>query len=73
MTNPRRQPKSKGRGRKPLQRCPRTGKRRFRDHDEAVREMERLNRKTEHPKGTPIARVYDCAMCQGWHLTSEQR
>ena len=49
--------------------CP-SGKRRFRDHESARRvltEMRRASRRQVVP-----ARIYECPLCQGWHLTSKE-
>lgn len=45
------------------------GKRRFRDHTEAVRELRRII--TVSRRETVPARTYHCHLCKGWHLTSQ--
>lgn len=45
------------------------GKRRFRDHAEAVRELGRI--RTQSIRPTIPARAYACSYCNGWHLTSQ--
>jgi hypothetical protein len=53
-------------------RCPATGKRRYRDHKEAVRAVQGARRSREEGNHRAMAvRAYRCWTCQGWHLTSQ--
>lgn len=49
-------------------RCP-TGKRRYRDHEEAVRGLRNVRSKDKRER-TPV-RTYECPKCRGFHLTSQ--
>lgn len=49
--------------------CPKTGKVRYPDHQAAVIAL-RKARKFEGSEKL-ASRVYQCAMCRGWHLTSK--
>lgn len=42
------------------------GKRRYRDHDEAVRLRQRRETEAGH-----ALRIYDCPFCNGFHLTKQ--
>ncbi len=44
------------------------GKRRFRDHDEAMQALRHITRHSDRNR-LPV-RAYECGKCQGWHLTS---
>ena len=48
--------------------CP-CGKRRFRDHQEAVHALHLIANRDIAGTRYPI-RSYDCPSCAGWHLTS---
>jgi hypothetical protein len=56
--------------------CSVSGKRRFRDHREAMKALHRADwtRKTAAEDGVPCRRrerrSYQCEQCKGWHLTS---
>lgn len=58
-------------------RCVPTGKRRFRDHDEAVAALHSAcnSRTAAAHCGTTTrrreTRAYQCGACNGWHLTSQ--
>lgn len=66
----RQQPKNP-RGRKKERRTVRTcGKRRFRDHSEAVSALQRID--AREGELAPV-RAYECDRCHGWHLTSQAR
>lgn len=45
------------------------GKRRFRDHDEAVRGLHHATTNAPPRKKVP-KRAYYCEVCAGWHLTA---
>lgn len=51
-----------------LKRCP-SGKRRYRDHEEAFRALRKIKARNTREK-TPV-RTYDCNLCAGYHLTSQ--
>lgn len=44
------------------------GKRRFRDHDEAIRSLHRVT--TKSPRVKQPKRAYFCEDCRGYHLTA---
>lgn len=73
---PRREPQATNRP-YAKDRCPVSGKRRFRDHREAVRALHRVanHRKTAREHGQESrrreVRCYRCKECRGWHLTSK--
>lgn len=51
--------------------CPRTGKRRYRDHAEAVRGLHAATAaRSMGCDQRRETRVYECLACRGWHLTS---
>jgi hypothetical protein len=56
--------------------CRLSGKRRFRDHLEAMKAIRRADctRKAAAEDGVPCRRrerrCYECEQCKGWHLTS---
>lgn len=60
-----------------LQRCVASGKRRFRDHREAVVALQRAasQRRLAELEGVDThrreVRTYECVVCRGWHLTSQ--
>ena len=60
-----------------LQRCGASGKRRFRDHREAITALQRAanQRLRAELEGFLTqrheVRTYECNACQGWHLTSQ--
>lgn len=45
-----------------------SGKRRYRDHQEAVRALRRI--KARSTRDRVPARAYACTVCQGYHLTA---
>lgn len=47
------------------------GKRRYRDHAEAIAAL-RLVR-SDSVRGRVPVRTYECGKCGGWHLTSQER
>lgn len=52
--------------------CLRTGKRRFRDHEEAVRGLHStVAARVRGDERRRECRVYECSACHGWHLTSQ--
>lgn len=52
--------------------CEATGKRRFRDHREAVRVLHTaVNARSRGEDERRERRCYDCKECNGWHLTSQ--
>ena len=53
-----------------MKNCPRTGKRRFHDHAEAIKALKLTKSKTE--RATVPLRVYECPLCKGWHFTSQE-
>lgn len=59
--------------------CKVTGKRRFRDHREAVKALRGAVTKRHFAEidGVPThrreRRTYECSACSGWHLTSWER
>lgn len=50
-------------------RC-RCGKRRFRDHLQAVRALHAISNRATPGDHIPV-RSYACPICAGWHLTSQ--
>lgn len=46
------------------------GKRRFRDHAEAIRSLRTIRTKGA-PRNRMPSRAYYCDHCKGWHLTSQ--
>lgn len=44
------------------------GKVRYRDHDQAIRAIHRLQSRSSREK--QVKRAYWCDGCNGWHLTS---
>lgn len=46
----------------------RTGKARYPDHQAALGALRRIQRRNTR-EVVPV-RIYDCALCRGWHLTS---
>lgn len=46
------------------------GKRRFRDHLQAVRALHNISNRATPGDHIPV-RSYACPMCSGWHLTSQ--
>lgn len=62
-----------------LHRCRRGGKRRFRDHHEAVRALHQAGnaRRRAFDEGQDSTRretrVYSCDACHGWHMTSQHK
>lgn len=53
-------------------RCPATGKRRYRDHKEAVRAVQGAKRSREEGnRRAQAVRAYRCLSCSGWHMTSQ--
>jgi hypothetical protein len=61
--------RSRGLGRRNA--CP-SGKRRWHDHAEAAEAVSRMKARAERD-GRPYreGRVYQCPMCQGWHVSSQ--
>lgn len=61
-----------------LPRCPRSGKVRFRDHREAVDALQTAMNSRSRAEFAGFGsrrnecRTYECNMCHGWHLTSQQ-
>lgn len=58
-----------------LTRCPITGKRRFRDHEEAVEALQKARnarKRADGPTRRQERRAYECHICRGWHLTSKE-
>lgn len=55
-------------------RCPATGKAAFVDEERALRELERAltSERWENVHGHQPSRVYRCAKCGWWHLTSKR-
>ena len=59
-------------------RCPVAGKRRFRDHREAIDALHSvLNLRQRQVESVGFSRrqekrVYLCHLCTGWHLTSQE-
>lgn len=47
------------------------GKRRYRDHDEAVTALHKLRNKSTRSR-VP-SRPYECPVCKGWHVTSQEK
>lgn len=61
--------RSRGLGRR--NQCP-SGKRRWRDHSEASEELNRLTASAKRrSKVYSPGRIYECHMCQGWHMTAQ--
>lgn len=60
-----------------LARCPRGGKRRFRDQLEAVAALHSAQVARQYAAASSVAttrhecRAYRCSVCRGWHLTSQ--
>ena len=60
-----------------LARCPKAGKRRFRDQHEAVRALHRAAVARQYAAADESetnrheCRAYRCPSCRGWHLTSQ--
>jgi hypothetical protein len=53
-------------------RCRQSGKRRYRDHREAVKAVQGAKRSREEGNARAKAvRAYRCWACHGWHLTSQ--
>lgn len=55
---------------KEKQRCRRTGKRRYRDHEEAVGSLQKIGNNSTR-EVVPV-RAYECDFCDGWHVTSQE-
>ena len=59
--------------------CATTGKKRFRDHDEAIGALHCASngRRRSESEGTSSRRqekrTYECNSCHGWHLTSQEQ
>lgn len=51
-------------------RCP-TGKVRYRDRGSAAHMLHKLAAQGER-RGKTLKRYYECPMCLGWHLTSQE-
>ena len=51
--------------------CPDSGKRRYRDHQEAIRGLHSTTAaRNLGDERRRECRVYECSECRGWHLTS---
>jgi hypothetical protein len=68
--------KNPRRANRQLRRCARTGKRRFRDHAEAIAALHAAGNARADSAGRGLQsrrreiRCYSCGWCRGWHLTS---
>ena len=52
--------------------CRASKKRRFRDHEEAVRFLHRQqNARQSGCESSRAVRAYECDHCKGWHVTSQ--
>jgi hypothetical protein len=50
--------------------CP-SRKVRYRDSDEAKKALSRIKATAGQVRHATPVRYYECGMCQGWHLTSQ--
>lgn len=53
-----------------VERCPATGKRRYRDHEQAIQSLRKFQ--AGSTRDVVQKRVYECTGCHGWHLTSQE-